>query len=160
MANKVSNSGEKLPSDYSVWGLFADTMELISRARTMELTRYGLTREQSHILRILYEAKEPLTINEIISHVMRKHNSVSAIIKRMERNELVKRVKASEDRQYRISMTPKGRKLFENMPVNSINMAFSTLSDNNKKSLISSLCQLNDKVRNMLGMDYIPPFLQ
>jgi hypothetical protein len=46
---------DNILSDYSIWGLFADTMEYIARARTMELTRYGLTREQSHVLRILYE---------------------------------------------------------------------------------------------------------
>jgi len=159
MTKKISNSGNNLPSDYSIWGLFADTMELISRARTMELTKYGLTREQSHVLRILYEAKEPLTINKIISHVMRKHNSVSAIIKRMERNDLVKRIKVTNDRQYKISMTPKGRKLFENMPVNSVTMAFSALSNDDKKKLVSSLQKLDNKVRCMLGLDYTPPFL-
>jgi DNA-binding MarR family transcriptional regulator len=160
MTNKINDSGNNLPSDYSIWGLYADTMELISRARTMELIRYGLTREQSHILRILYDAKEPLTINEIISHVMRAHNSVSAIIKRMERNDLVRRIKVTDNRQYKISMTPKGRKLFENMPVNSITMAFSALSKDDKKTLISSLQKLDDKVRSMLGLDYTPPFLK
>jgi DNA-binding MarR family transcriptional regulator len=155
--NKLTDSSG---NDYAIWGLFADTMEHIARARTMELTRFGLTREQSHVLRFLYEADGPLTINEIATRVLRKHNSVSTIIKRMVRNRLVDRVKVSGDRQYEISITPKGRALFEKMPTNSIKMAFSALSAEEKKSLVSCLQKLETKVRTMLGLDYTPPFLK
>lgn len=147
-------------NDYSVWGLFADTMEHVARARTIELNRYGLTREQSHILRILYEANAPLTINEIAALVLRKHNSVSIIIKRMERNHLIDRIKVPGDRQYEISITSKGSDSFEKMPTNSITMAFSVLSGEEKKLLVSYLQKLENKVRNMLGLDYQPPFLK
>jgi hypothetical protein len=45
------------------------------------------------------------------------------------------------------------------MPTNSITMAFSALSDEEKKSLLAHLTKLKDKVRGMLGLDYQPPFL-
>ena len=147
-------------NDYSVWGLFADTMEYIARARTMELTRFGLTREQSHVLRILYEAGRPLTINEIATHVLRKHNSVSTIIKRMERNRLAVRTKTPDTRNYLITITEKGREMFEKMPTNSITMAFSVLSDEEKRLLVSLLEKLYSQTHSMLGMDYRPPFLK
>ncbi len=159
MDRKPPKVNKGLINDYSIWGFFADTMEHIARARTIELTRYGLTREQSHVLRILYEAGHALTINEIASHVLRKHNSVSIIIRRMERNRLIERAKTSDDRKYQISITPKGRELFEKMPTNSITMAFSALSNEEKKSLMLYLTKLEDKVRGMLGLDYHPPFL-
>jgi DNA-binding MarR family transcriptional regulator len=159
MEKKNDNVNDGLLNDYSIWGLFADTMEYIARARTIELTRYGLTREQSHILRILYEAGHPLTISEIASHVLRKHNSVSIIIRRMERNRLVEKTKLTDERNFQISITHKGRELFEKMPTNSITMAFSALSDEEKKSLLAHLTKLKDKVRGMLGLDYQPPFL-
>jgi DNA-binding MarR family transcriptional regulator len=160
MAKNTRNLHELVLNEYSIWGLFADTMEHIARARTIELTRYGLTREQSHVLRILYEADGPLTINKIAVRVLRKHNSVSTIIKRMERNHLVDRVKVSDDRQYEISITQKGRELFEKMPTNSIIMAFSALSKEEKKLFVLYLQKLEVKVRNMLGLDYQPPFLK
>jgi len=147
-------------NDYAIWGLFADTMEHIARARTMELTRFGLTREQSHILRILYDTGGSLTLNEIASYVLRKHNSVSTIIKRMAKNHLVDSTKVPGARQYQISITEKGRELFEKMPTNSITMAFSSLSIEEKKLLVSFLHKLENKVRNMLGLDYQPPFLK
>ena len=159
MDKKSHRVNDGIVNDYSIWGLFADTMEHIARARTIELTRYGLTREQSHVIRILYEAGHPLTINEIASHVLRKHNSVSIIIKRMERNHLIEKTKNPYDRKYQISMTSKGRELFEKMPTNSITMAFSALSNEEKKSLMLYLSKLEDKVRSMLGLDYHPPFL-
>jgi len=159
MHKKNDSMKNGLVSDYTIWGSFADTMEYIARARTIELTRYGLTREQSHVLRIMYEAGRPLTINEIATHVLRKHNSVSIIIRRMERNKLVQRVKTYDNRQYQITLTPKGRELFEKMPTNSITMAFSALSDEEKEILLSYLKKLEDKVRGMLGLDYRMPFL-
>jgi DNA-binding MarR family transcriptional regulator len=160
MVKKTNNLNDSNLNDYSIWGLFADTMEHIARARTLELNRYGLTREQSHVLRILYEANGPLTINEIAARVLRKHNSVSIIIKRMERNHLVDRIRVSGDRQYEISITSKGRDLFEKMPTISITMAFSALSREEKKLLILYLQKLEKKVRSMLGLDYQPPFLK
>jgi DNA-binding MarR family transcriptional regulator len=159
MKQKTDVLNESLLNDYSIWGLFADTMEYIARARTMELTRYGLTREQSHILRIMYEAGRSLTMSEIATHVLRKHNSVSTIIKRMERNQLVARAKTPETRQYQISITEKGRDMFEKMPTNSITMAFSSLSNEEKRLLVSFLEKLYKKVHSMLGLDYKPPFL-
>ena len=159
MSKNSKSLDDRLPKDYSIWGLFADTMECIARARTMELTRYGLTREQSHILRILYEADGPLTLNAIASRVLRKHNSVSTIIRRMEKNHLVDRAKIPDAKQFRISITEKGRDLFEKMPTNSITMAFSSLSNEEKRLLVSILNKLTKKARSMMGLDYQLPFL-
>lgn len=156
----ADNLNDIAGNDYSVWGLYADTMEHIARARTMELTRFGITREQSHILRILYEADGPLTLGEIAARVLRKHNSVSTIIKRMAKNHLVDMSKVANDKQFQISMTAEGRDLFEKMPTNSITMAFSALSREEKKMLVSYLQKLESKVRGMLGLDYEPPFLK
>jgi DNA-binding MarR family transcriptional regulator len=158
MAKNTKNLNECLLNDYSVWGLYADTMEHIARARTIELTRFGITREQSHILRILYETDGSLTLNQIASRVLRKHNSVSTIIKRMAKNHLVDMTKVPNDKQYQVSMTDKGRDLFEKMPTNSITMAFSALTREEKKMLVSYLQKLESKVRGMLGLDYQPPF--
>jgi DNA-binding MarR family transcriptional regulator len=160
MVKNTNNLNVSLLSDYSIWGLYADTMEHIARARTMELTRFGITREQSHVLRILYETGGPLTLNEIASRVLRKHNSVSTIIKRMAKNHLVDMTRVPNDKQYQISITDKGRNLFEKMPTNSITMAFSALSAEEKKVLVLSLQKLENKVRRMLGLDYQPPFLK
>lgn len=160
MEQNTNDLSDGSRNDYSVWGLFADTMEYVARARTMELTRYGITREQSHVLRILYEAGGPLTLNAIAYRILRKHNSVSTIIRRMAKNHIVDMTKAPGARRYQISISEKGRELFEKMPTNSISMAFSSLSMEEKKLLVSFLHKLENKVRSMLGLDYQPPFLK
>ena len=54
----------------------------------------------------------------------------------------------------------KGIGLFETMPLNSIDMIFSSLSPEEKEALVSSLEKLDKKARYVLGFDYIPPLFR
>ena len=146
--------------DYAIWGKITEVYELICRARSVELRKLGLTAEQSKILRVLMVENGTSTINEISDMTLKRHNTISLIIKRMEKTGLVKREKTLSSNQYRITITEKGTRLFETMPLNSIDMIFSSLSLEEKEVLVSLLEKLDKKTRYILGLDYIPPLFR
>lgn len=155
---KETTPSEEYENDYNIWGLVSDVQDLIAKARTIELSRHGLSREQSHLLRRLNDAGGTITLNELAASVFRAHNSVSAIVSRMVKSGLVTREKEPQDRQYKIRITDKGKKLFNTMPRNSLKIAFSVLSPEEKQVFAACLKKLEEKTKNMLGLDYETPF--
>ena len=146
--------------DYSIWGKITEVYDLICKARSVELRKLGLTAEKSKILRVLMVENGTSTINEIAAMTLKRHNTISLIIKRMEKAGLVKREKIDSSNRYKISITEKGIELFETMPLNSIDMIFSALSPEEKAILVSLLEKLDKKTRYVLGLDYVPPLFR
>jgi DNA-binding MarR family transcriptional regulator len=146
-------------NNYEFWGLFVRLNKLIEKARTMELARYGITREQSHILHILYSNGGSSTLNELSALSLVNHNATSTIVIRMEKLGFLERVKNPDSRQYQINITPKGREVFTRMPVASVDMIFSELTLEEKKLIAPRLLKLEKRTRELLGIDYKPPFI-
>ena len=146
--------------DYSIWGKITEVYDLICRARSAELRKLGLTAEQSKILRVLMVENGTSTINQISDITLKRHNTISLIVKRMEKAGLIKREKNPSSNQYQITISEKGKRLFETMPLNSIDMIFTSLSPEEKKVLVSLLDKLDKKARYVLGLDYIPPLFR
>jgi DNA-binding MarR family transcriptional regulator len=152
--------GELLQDNYGIWGLYVRVERLVSRARKIELAKCGITPEQSHVLHILEDYGGASTMNEIASISMVHHNAVSTLISRMEKLQLVKKCRLNDPKQYQVSITEKGHEIFTKMPKVSIEMAFSDLSEAEKKALVKCLSKLENRGRHMLGIDYRPPFLE
>ncbi|MBN2076631.1 MAG: MarR family transcriptional regulator [Dehalococcoidales bacterium] len=146
--------------DYSIWGKITEVYDLICKARSVELRKLGLSAEQSKILRVLMVENGASTINEISETTLKRHNTISLIVRRMEKAGLVKREKIDSSNRYKIAITEKGIRLFETMPLNSIDMIFSTLSSDEKEALMSLLDKLDQQTRHVLGLDYIPPLFR
>ncbi len=146
--------------NYSIWGKITEVYDLICKARSVELRKLGLSAEQSKILRVLMVENGTSTINEISEITLKRHNTISLIIKRMEKAGLVKREKRNSSNRYQITITEIGIKLFETMPLTSIDMIFSTLSSDERKTLITLLDKLDHQTRHVLGLDYIPPLFR
>lgn len=146
--------------DYAIWGKITEVYDLICKARTVELRKLDLTAEQSKILRVLMVENGSSTINEIADMTLKRHNTISLIIKRMEKAGLVKREKIGFSNRYKITITEKGIKLFETMPLNSIDLIFSALTSDEKETLLSLLDKLDKRTRHVLGLDYIPPLFR
>ena len=146
--------------DYAIWGKITEVYDLICKARSAELRKLGLTAEQSKILRVLMVENGTSTINQISDITLKRHNTISLIVKRMEKAGLVKREKSLSSNQYKISITDKGKRLFETMPLNSIDMIFTTLSPDEKMVFVSILDKLDNKARYVLGLDYIAPLFR
>lgn len=146
--------------DYAIWGKITEVYDLICKARSVELRKLGLTAEQSKILRVLMVENGTSTINEISDMTLKRHNTISLIVKRMEKAGLVKREKIPSSNRYQINITEKGIGLFKTMPLTSIDMIFSSLTPEEKKVFVSILEKLDKRTRYVLGLDYIPPLFR
>jgi len=160
MLEYVEKNARTMSNDYDIWGKVTEVNKLVGKARSIELSAINLTPEQSHILRILMYNGGTSTINEIADISLRTHNTVSILIKRMEKMGLVYKEKKESSKQYLISITEKGSVLFNTMPINSIEMIFSALSEEEKQIFSSYLEKLEEEARHILGLDYIPPLLR
>jgi DNA-binding MarR family transcriptional regulator len=148
-----------LLDNYEFWGEFAKVHRLISKEREIELARYGITAEQSHILHHLHNQGGSSTISEIAASSLVNHNAASMIVRRMEKLGYLTRSKTKVSKQFCVSITAKGEQIFQQMPVNSIEMTFSSLSSEEKRYLLKILNKLEGRSRDLLGLDYKPPFL-
>jgi DNA-binding MarR family transcriptional regulator len=147
-----------LKNNYEIWGVFVKIQKLIARERDIELTRYGISPEQSHILHHLHDQGGSSTLNLIASFSLVSHNAASLMVRRMEKQGLVDRTKTQNSKQFRVSITQKGRDVFDKMPKISVEMTFSTLTLEEKRQFLICLKKLEERARKLLGMDYRPPF--
>ncbi|WP_026915810.1 MarR family winged helix-turn-helix transcriptional regulator [Christiangramia portivictoriae] len=81
---------------------------LITRAYKPYLDTMGLTYPQYLVLLVLWE-KDAQTVNEIGKKLLLNTNTLSPLIQRMQKNDLVVRTRSSEDeRTVMVSLTSKG----------------------------------------------------
>lgn len=81
---------------------------LITRAYKPYLDMMGLTYPQYLVLLVLWE-KDAQTVNEIGKKLLLNTNTLSPLIQRMQKNDLVVRTRSSEDeRTVMVSLTSKG----------------------------------------------------
>ncbi len=147
-------------SDHDIWVLLDQAHFAVTRSRLLELAQFDLTKEQAQVLYVLKICGGSATMNQIASFTMRQRHSVSTLINRMENAGLVKKVKESREKVYKVVMTKKGRDRYSGVTRESIEMIFSSLTAAQKRQLASCLNNLQKKARGLLGMDYKPPFLK
>ncbi len=144
--------------DLMLWVLLDQTRDVVSRARELELDQYKLSRVQSKVLFTLLSENRDLTISEVSNAIIREPNSVLSLVNRMEKLGLVKKVRHTDSDKVQIVLTEKGRKLYTKATRLSIEMIFSVLSEEEKQQLDSCLKKVRSKARELLGLDYKPPF--
>ena len=126
--------------DFKLWRFLDHTRYVISRLRELELAQYGLTPEQAYVLDILNAKGGSTTIGDIVDMTLRQHHTISTLIARMAKRGLVeKRLSRQDKRSYEIVMTKSGLALFQKVTRKSIEMAFSTLSKEDKRKLSALL---------------------
>lgn len=85
--------------------------KLITKAYKPHLDQFGLTYPQYLVLLVLW-GKDKLTVNSIKEKLMLETNTLSPMLKRMEKSNLIKRIKSVEDeRSVIIELTTKGKQL-------------------------------------------------
>lgn len=158
---QLKPNNPKIKSDpiFELWKTLDQARSALSRARGLELAQYGITVEQGAVLRLLLTRPDPTTNADIADIMIRQYNSVTTLINRMEKLGLVKKEKLTSDRKFLITITPRGKDIYEKATYNSIRLAFSDLSNEDRKKFLSYLKHVLDKSRDMLGMDRKLPFL-
>jgi len=152
--NQKSSAIRENDSDFKLWRLLDHTRFMIARSREMELARFGITPEQSHVLYILSTSGGSTTINDIVEITQRQHHSISTLINRMTKQGLVsKRKDPHDNRKYEVVITRKGQELYRRITQDSIKNTFSCLSDEAKGQLRKHLKCLLIRAYEVLGKD-------
>ena len=85
-------------TDTDLWCLLVRTWYAISRLRELELAQFGLTIEQSSILKIIYVRGGRSTAKELEYLTMRRQHSISTLINRMHKRGLIDKKKEANRR--------------------------------------------------------------
>ena len=146
--------------EISLYVMFDQTRDLMSNAVELELKHLRITLAQVKVLTTLSREDKPITMDELAKLTAKEFNSVSTLINRMEKKGLVKKIKKEGDLKTYIAMTEKGSDLYyRKVTERSIHMIINKLSEEEKNQLYSILKKLRDATRDILGLDFKPPFL-
>jgi DNA-binding MarR family transcriptional regulator len=150
---------QDLEIDYYLWTLLQRARSVVVRARNLELAQFGVTIEQMSILHSLQINGGSASVDEIAANIVRQKNSVTTLIDRMAKIDLVKIEKLKTEKKYLITLTPKSQKIIDIVPRKSIEMIFSNFESEDKKRMAGYLEQIINTGLDLLGENYIPPFL-
>jgi DNA-binding MarR family transcriptional regulator len=149
----TSGKTSKLTSQnlFDAWVLLDYTRFSLGRLRDFELSGIGITPEQSALLQILARRNGKSTIGEISDRWMRRQHSVSTLIHRMEKLDLVKIHKYPKRKELEVVITDKGLDLYNQITRSSIEAVYSVLSDEEIQRLSLYLTLLQDRAREILS---------
>jgi DNA-binding MarR family transcriptional regulator len=92
---------------------FYAASRLIIRHYQPHLDRLGITYPQYLVLMVLWE-KDGVSVNEIANQLILNTNTITPLLKRMEKREIVQRKRSTEDeRKVLIHLSSKGKQLQE-----------------------------------------------
>ena len=133
--------------DFSLWALIIQARDVLFRARDNELNKFGITAVEARALFIISFIGEQVTPAMISRWMLREHNTVTALINRMESKELItKRKDPDKKNSWLISLTDKGKVAYENsLKREAISAIFSVLSEEERENIISILQKISDE---------------
>ena len=143
-----------------LYGLLDQTREAIFKAVELELGQYQMSAPQVKIMHMLAQGNGGMTLSELANGTVRELNSISTLIVRMQKKDLVKKVKEPGDDRTYVTLSDRGKDIYNNtITERSIYLIFDALSEEEKKEFAALLRKLQSKARALLGLDYKPPFL-
>jgi DNA-binding MarR family transcriptional regulator len=150
----VPESAELAPDEYfMLWVLVAQTKDAILRARERDYARYGISNERRAVLYTVENHGGRATPVEIARDLFRELHSVTELLKRMEKDDLIVRRKGSGRSKVEVELTDKGLEIFRQSLHNETDRRiFSVLTVKEREQLASSLWKLRTKVLEDLGI--------
>jgi DNA-binding MarR family transcriptional regulator len=141
--------------DQDLWFLLTHTRYAIFRAREKELQRYGVSPEQVSLLFVVQALGNKATPAALSRHILRQPHTVSALVDRMARRGLVKKVKDLDRKNLvRVVITEKGQKTYElSTKRGPIHRIMGSLDAKEKKEFRAYLERLLSKARKEIGLD-------
>ncbi len=139
--------------DQDLWFLLTHTRYAIFRAREKELQRYGVSPEQVSLLFVVQALGNKATPASLSRHILRQPHTVSALVDRMARRGLVKKVKDLDRKNLvRVKMTQKGKSVYSRL---SERMAthdmMADLSEEERQKMIQSLLKIQSRIYLQIG---------
>ena len=100
--------------NYKLLLLFHYTSAVMRKAREEEVSSIGITARQASILHLIKSLGDQAGPARIAKAIFREHNSVLALIKRMDDSGLIRKVKSPGSvRKIYVVLTPKGEELYQ-----------------------------------------------
>jgi len=144
-----NDTNEPLPTDkdYNLWSLLSQAKDAVFKSREKELFQYGITTREAAALFVIHYIREKTTPAEIARWISRENHRITALLRQMERKGLVREVKDSKRKSMLlVELTEKGQYAYrQSLKRESIHMAMSLLSDNERKQFESSLRKVRDQ---------------
>ena len=141
-----------------------DADSLLARARQAEYDALDmdLNWPKMKVIATLADAgEEGMSLTELAKACIREMSTVSSLLAKLERTELVCRVAGKKRERCRFVLTEKGRDLYFNRVRNSsLNMFFDALTEKEQQELLVLLQKLIKNGKEMLGIDFVPKFLK
>jgi DNA-binding MarR family transcriptional regulator len=151
---------KKNDPDINLYILLDQVDSIVTNAVELELKHLHITQPQARILTMLSREDKPATIDELSKWTFKEFNSVSTLINRMEKKGLIKKVKKPGDLKTYVSLTEKGSNLYhKQVTERSIHLIFEKLTVKEKIDLDIILKNIRTTARDLLGLDFRPPFL-
>ena len=144
----------KLPADedeiHDTWTLLAHTYRLIGKLWNKELSKYDISREQGLVLLTIEALGDNATPYRISRYQVQEHNTVSDIINRMVKKDLVTKVPASQGRsRVKVELTEHGKEaLHQSLKRETLAKILGELPEDKLAQFKSCLEILRDKALN------------
>lgn len=132
---------------FTVWAMIIQARDVLFRARDNELTRYGITAVEARALFIVKLIGGQATPAMISRWMLREHNTVTALLKRMENKNLITKTKdPKKNNSWLINLTESGEEAYLNsLKRDAIHEVFAVLSDEERDLIISCLQRVCDE---------------
>lgn len=160
--NEIENirTSKKNDPEINLYILLDQADSIVTNAVELELKHLQMTQPQVRVLTMLSREDRPVTLDELANWTLKEFNSVSTLINRMEKKGLIKKIKKEGELKTYVVLTEKGSDLYhKNVTERSIHLIFEKLTTNEQQQLHYLLKKVRDTTRDLLGMDYRPPFL-
>ncbi|MBT3362444.1 MAG: MarR family transcriptional regulator [Chloroflexi bacterium] len=146
---------------WPLWLLLHRTSYAMRRAREIELQKFGLSDIQAAVIFLVKEAETALTPAEIARRLFREAHTVSALLGRMEKQGLVKKIKDQKRKnQIRIELAPDGEKAYaQAKEMKSIGKIMSSLTGKKQEKLWEHLETLLSKAHSLMMLKYESPLI-
>ncbi len=141
--------GQGIPrdSDRDLWFVLRQACHAMGQVREDEVERAGVTSSQAAVLYMAKLFRKPPTPSLMSRWLFRKPHTVSAILDRMEKQGLIKKVKDLQRRNVvRVELTEKGDEAYQQTSdIKSIRNILSCLSPEERDTLRALVETLRDK---------------
>ena len=143
-ADNLALDVKQVNPDYKLWQLFSYTYQLIDSTSRIVFRKYGLSPSTIAILSILYQTGQNFKPIEFATIFKRKPSTITAILNRMEKRGLLKKVRDKYKKNAkRVYLTKKGQLVFQNVAnINVYHKMFATLSEEKRKQFMDCLYDL------------------
>jgi DNA-binding MarR family transcriptional regulator len=153
-AEMPDDVAEMVPDEYfALWVLIAQTKDALLRARQTQYARFGISNERRTVLWIIQSYGGRATPVEIARRFFRELQSITEMLKRMEKDGLVSKHRGSGRSKTEVRLTDKGLQVLQQSLRNEVDKRiFSILTLEEREQLAASLWKLRTRALDELGV--------